>query len=256
MANYTKATNFTAKDSLLTGNPSKLIRGSEIDTEFNSIATAISTKADTNSPSFTGTPVAPTAPNGTNSTQLATTAFVVSQIGAIAAGVSSFSGGTTGLTPNTATSGAITLAGTLGVANGGTGRATLTSGSVLVGAGTAQVSLVAPGTAKNLLMSNGTTWTSSNPMIGWGQTWQDVSGSRLSNTTYTNSTGKPIMVNVYRTASDGTSAVSLEVLVGSTWIAVATVNPDINDGSTASAIVPDGSDYRFAGAFTRWTELR
>jgi hypothetical protein len=38
--------------------------------------------------------------------------------------VTTFSGGTTGLTPNTATSGAVTLGGTLAVANGGTGSAT------------------------------------------------------------------------------------------------------------------------------------
>ena len=80
MANYTKATNFASKDSLLTGNPSKLIRGSEIDSEFNAISVAIATKADTNSPTFTGTPTAPTASAGTNSTQLATTAFVTGAV--------------------------------------------------------------------------------------------------------------------------------------------------------------------------------
>ena len=42
--------------------------------------------------------------------------------------VSSFSAGTTGLTPSTATTGAVTLAGTLGVANGGTGITSLGSG--------------------------------------------------------------------------------------------------------------------------------
>jgi len=41
-------------------------------------------------------------------------------------GVSSFSAGTTGLTPSTTTTGAVTLAGTLGVGNGGTGLTTLT----------------------------------------------------------------------------------------------------------------------------------
>jgi hypothetical protein len=47
-------------------------------------------------------------------------------------GVTSFSAGTTGLTPSTATTGVVTLAGTLGVANGGTGTATaFTSGSVV-----------------------------------------------------------------------------------------------------------------------------
>lgn len=80
------------------------------------------------SPTFTGIPAAPTAANGTNTTQLATTAFVQNQIGAISAGVTSFSAGTTGLTPASSTSGAITLAGTLAVANGGTGLTSLGTG--------------------------------------------------------------------------------------------------------------------------------
>ena len=75
------------------------------------------------SPTFTGTPAAPTASTGTNTTQIATTAFVQNQIGAIAAGVSSFSAGTTGFTPSTGTTGAVTLSGTLNTANGGTGNA-------------------------------------------------------------------------------------------------------------------------------------
>lgn len=75
MANYTKATNFTAKDSLPSGNAGKIIKGAEIDTEFTAIASAIASKADLNSPALTGTPTAPTASAGTNTTQLATTAF-------------------------------------------------------------------------------------------------------------------------------------------------------------------------------------
>lgn len=46
MSDYTKATDFAAKDALLTGNPSKLVKGTELDTEFNNIATAVSTKID------------------------------------------------------------------------------------------------------------------------------------------------------------------------------------------------------------------
>lgn len=76
MSNYVKSTNFASKDSLATGNPLKIVKGTEIDTEFNNIATAVATKADLNSPTFIGTPVAPTASAGTNTTQLATTAFV------------------------------------------------------------------------------------------------------------------------------------------------------------------------------------
>ena len=55
-------------------------------------------------------------------------------------GVTSFSAGTTGLTPSTGTTGAITLAGTLGVANGGTGATTLSSGYLVKGNGTSAVS--------------------------------------------------------------------------------------------------------------------
>ena len=46
MSNYTKSTNFAAKDSLIHGNPAKVVKGTEIDTEFNNLAAAIATKAD------------------------------------------------------------------------------------------------------------------------------------------------------------------------------------------------------------------
>lgn len=80
MSNYTKATNFTAKDSLPSGNSGKIIKGTEIDTELTAVSSAIASKADTNSPTFTGVPVGPTASAGTNTTQLATTAFVTSAV--------------------------------------------------------------------------------------------------------------------------------------------------------------------------------
>ena len=55
MSNYTKATDFAAKDALSTGNALKLVRGTEINTEFAAIQTAVNTKADLASPTFTGT---------------------------------------------------------------------------------------------------------------------------------------------------------------------------------------------------------
>ena len=55
MSNYTKTTDFEAKDSLPTGDSGKIIRGSEFETEFDAISTAIATKADTAGPTFTGT---------------------------------------------------------------------------------------------------------------------------------------------------------------------------------------------------------
>jgi hypothetical protein len=75
MANYIKSTNFTAKDSLPSGDSARIVKGTEIDVEFSAIASAVASKSDSNSPSFTGTPTAPTAVAGTNTTQLATTAF-------------------------------------------------------------------------------------------------------------------------------------------------------------------------------------
>ena len=82
MSNYIKATNFTAKDALPTGNSGKIIKGTEIDVELTAIASAISSKADTASPTFSGTPLGPTASAGTNTTQLATTAFVTAAVAA------------------------------------------------------------------------------------------------------------------------------------------------------------------------------
>jgi len=55
MSNYTKATNFAVKDGLPTGNAGKIIKGTEIDTEYNNIASAISSKGDANNGAFTGT---------------------------------------------------------------------------------------------------------------------------------------------------------------------------------------------------------
>ena len=46
MSDYTKSTNFATKDNLTSGNPAKIVKGTEIDTEFNNIATAIATKQD------------------------------------------------------------------------------------------------------------------------------------------------------------------------------------------------------------------
>ncbi len=54
MSNYTKTTNFASKDNLSPGNPLKIVKGTEIDTEFNNIATAVATKTDNASANITG----------------------------------------------------------------------------------------------------------------------------------------------------------------------------------------------------------
>jgi hypothetical protein len=54
MSNYTKTTNFATKDNLSPGNPLKIVKGAEIDTEFNNIATAVATKTDNSAAAITG----------------------------------------------------------------------------------------------------------------------------------------------------------------------------------------------------------
>jgi hypothetical protein len=76
MSDYTKLTSFDTKDALSTGDPLKRVKGTELDDEFDAIAVAVATKANSASPAFTGTPTGPTATAGTNTTQLATTAYV------------------------------------------------------------------------------------------------------------------------------------------------------------------------------------
>ena len=54
MSNYTKTTNFASKDNLSPGNPLKIVKGTEIDTEYNNIATAVATKTDNSAAAITG----------------------------------------------------------------------------------------------------------------------------------------------------------------------------------------------------------
>jgi len=54
LSNYTKSTNFATKDNLTPGDPLKVVRGTEIDTEYNNIATAVATKTDNASAAITG----------------------------------------------------------------------------------------------------------------------------------------------------------------------------------------------------------
>ena len=80
-------------------------------------------------------------------------------LGAIQAGdVPTLNQNTTGTAAN--------VTGTVAVANGGTGATSLTANNVILGNGTSAVQVVAPGTAGNVLTSNGTTWASTTPAAG------------------------------------------------------------------------------------------
>jgi hypothetical protein len=155
MSNYTKTTNFTAKDALSSGDSAKIVKGTEIDVEFTAIATAIATKQDT--------------------------------------------GGSVSLTSG--------VTGTLPIANGGTGATTFTTGSVLVGNGTAIYQQIAPSTSGNVLTSNGTTWYSAAPSGGGGS-------SGVSSFTVSNSVSG---MTVSASASTGAITLTTAISSGSTF---------------------------------------
>ena len=89
-----------------------------------------------------------------------------------------------------------------------------------------------------------TTATNVTNALGVGQTWQSV--SRSPGTTYTNSTGKPIMVNVF-------SSLGANIYVDG--VLAADGGGGSGDQVTISAIVPNGSSYVINGSFSV-SELR
>jgi len=114
------------------------------------------------------------------------------------------------------------------------------------------------GTSGQVLVSNGTVgspYWSSVATIGSGQTWTDVKASRATGTTYTNSTGRPIMVVVGPTAAAGVSGV-----FNISSVAVASITSTGSAASLFSFIIPNGVTYSVTNTasyvVSTWYELR
>lgn len=137
--------------------------GSGVSTSTGTGSVVLSSSPSLTSPSMsdatmTGTPTAPTATSGTSTTQVATTAFTTGAVDDLANTL-----GTMALQDANAvaiTGGTITGITDLAVADGGTGSSSLAANNVLLGNGTSALQTVAPSTAGNVLVSNGTTWVS------------------------------------------------------------------------------------------------
>jgi hypothetical protein len=192
----------------------------------------------TNSVQLLGTPTAPTATSGTNTTQLATTAFVTTATSALG---TTKADKTTTISAGTGLSGGGDLSAnrTLAIANTGVSAATY---------GSATTSAVVA------VNSQGQITSASNatiPIPGVGQTWQDVTGSRSSGTTYTNNTGKPITVFF------SCGHISSTVIVGGVTISSVSNAPDWFPYSM-TFIVPDNTTYSitFNTVSRTWSELR
>jgi hypothetical protein len=127
------------------------------------------------------------------------------------------------------------------------------------GSCTLQEQAVAGTTTLTLPTTSGTVALTSNLQeIGVSQTWQDLIGSRTSGTTYTNSTGKPIMVaaSSARTGDVARLTIAVDgVTIGSAY----TGTSSLQQIAFMTTIVPNGSTYvvtAVAGSLTSWTELR
>ena len=100
MSDYTIAVNWSGKDALSDSDAAKVISGSDFNTEFTTVRTAVNSKADTNGDSgedfaannvtiagtcaITGNATAPTQSASDNSTKVATTAYVTTAVAAVA----------------------------------------------------------------------------------------------------------------------------------------------------------------------------
>jgi hypothetical protein len=236
------------------------------------------------SPALAGTPTAPTAAGGTNTTQIATTAFVQNAL----IGPFSITQGGTGATTaagartslnvqeanaqltslsNLATSGLVTrtAANTLTARSiaGTTDQITVTNGDGVAGNPTiaavvASKAEAEAGTDNTKLMTPLRTkeaFDNQEQQVGVGQTWQNVRSSRVINTSYQNTTGKPIQVAWGTTANFASFQVSVD---NSTWLTIGFSGSTNNYSDTNHIIIPDGWYYRQNGGVLAqtWAELR
>lgn len=126
---------------------------------------------------------------------------------------------------------------------------------------TTEMNVSGTGTSGQALLSDGDGSMSWGDIgIGVNQTWQNVTGSRAANTTYTNSTGKPIFISVYWYGAPNHGAMRLLVdgmIIGRQGV-VSVASAGMH--ATMTAIVPNGSTYRAetetGGSLQTWYELR
>lgn len=175
---------------------------------------------------------------------IGTTNIVFIQFGAASGGVSSFTAGSTGFTPNTATTGAITLAGTLNVANGGTGQTSYTDGQLLIGNSTGNTL-----TKSTLTAGSGITITNAGGSITIASS--GVSSFNAGTTGFTPNTattGAVTLAGTLNIANGGTGSTSLAGASIATYTGTETltnkrINPRFLSQTSTATLAPDISAY-------------
>jgi hypothetical protein len=92
--------------------------------------------------------------------------------------------------------------------------------------------------------------------LGYGQTWQLVTGSRALGTTYYNTTGKPIFV---KACSTGTTSSAITIVVNGVTMPAWIVNSASAAAANDSVLVPPSNSYVITmstGTLATWAELR
>ena len=197
MSNYTKTTNFATKDNLSPGNPLKIVKGTEIDTEFNNIATAVATKTDNSAAAITGGAIDGAAIGGTTPAAGAFTTLAASGTttlaGALVGAVTQAAFNTVSTTLNLggaatavnlgAATGTATVANTTLAAKAITASTTLavTGTSTLTGAVTATAGVTGPITSSSVSITGGSITGITDLAVADGGTGASTAAGALNN---------------------------------------------------------------------------
>lgn len=243
MTDYAKTTDFQAKDALPSGDANKVVKGTEFEAEFDNIVTAVASKADKASPTFTGVVVVP-SPVTLGGTSMTATAAELNTLAGITATTADLNI-LDGVTATTAE---------LNVLDG------LDRGSILYGNASGVTTVLGQGTANQVLTSDGTDIA-----------WQDVAATAapaynawtVKTTTYTAVNGDQIIANHASTPFTVTLPASPSVgdsvilkNVGAALLTVGRNSQNINSAA-ANATMPTGNAAQlvYVDVTIGWKEL-
>lgn len=169
MANYTKSTNFAIKDSLISGDPAKIVKGTEIDTELVNIQSAVNSKRDSSG-------IVPVSNGGTGAATL--TGVLRGN------GTSAVTAGNVNLSTE--------VSNTLPIANGGTGQTTYTNGQLLIGNSSSGLTKATITAGSNITVTNGSGSITIASTAGTGDVSGPASATDTHIVSFNGATGKVI----------------------------------------------------------------